>query len=98
MAPATDACQTGAPSGGDQAVHIHVVNDPSVPSIYQITPALYNAALQRHRWAKSKHRLTMGNNLEGFEDAMKTAEVLVGWKFPLDDLSNYAPQIGRAHV
>jgi phosphoglycerate dehydrogenase-like enzyme len=90
--PATSG-REAATLGIDHRVHIHIVNDPSVPSIYQITPALYEAALQRHGWAKARHLMTMGNDLEGFDEAMKTAEVLVGWKFPHTDLARRSPRL-----
>lgn len=79
-------------------VHVHIENSHSVASVFCISPEQYRAALDRHSWARGCLRATTGYDLEEFDSAMQTAEILIGSKFPLRDLAIRAPRLKWIHT
>jgi phosphoglycerate dehydrogenase-like enzyme len=58
----------------------------------------YEAALQRHPDVDPFVQATIGTDEDTFFSAMKTADVLVGWGFPKEDLGRYAPNLKWIHI
>lgn len=79
-------------------VHVHIENSRNVAPIFHVTPERYQAALDRHSWALGCLRATIGYDLEEFDSAMQTAEILIGSKFPLQNLAVRAPCLKWIHT
>src|SRR5207247_758285 len=52
----------------------------------------------RHRRLAARVRTTIGWDLEIFDEAMRAADVLVGWRFPREDLARRAPHLKWVHM
>src|SRR5437773_4645152 len=79
-------------------LHIHVENVSTMAPVFQIRPEQYEAAVTRHRDLAPRVRTTIGWDLERFDEAMRTAEVLIGWRFPREDLARRAPRLRWIHM
>ncbi len=79
-------------------VRVHVENVSSMAPVFQIRPEQYEAAAARHRDLAPCVRATIGWDLETFDEAMSTAEVLIGWRFPREDLARRAPRLKWIHM
>ena len=66
-------------------LHIHVENVSTMAPVFWIRPEQYAAAAARHRGLAARVRTTIGWDLATFDEAMRTADVLVGWRFPRED-------------
>ena len=63
-----------------------------------MTRARYRAALKRRPELAERVRCTISTNRDGFYRNMRSANVLVGWFFPKDDLATVAPKLETIHV
>jgi len=79
-------------------LHIHIENISTQAPVFQIRPEQYEAAAARHRKLAARLRTTIGWDLEMFDAAMQTAEVLIGWRFPREDLARRAPRLRWIHM
>jgi len=84
--------------GRVRQVRIHVENVSRMAPVFQIRPEQYEAAAARHRRLAARVRTTIGWDLELFDEAMQTADVLVGWRFPREDLARRAPHLKWVHM
>ena len=66
--------------------------------VFQIRPEQYEAAAARHRSLAARVDATIDWDLASFDDAMRTAEVLIGWRFPREDLARRAPHLKWIHM
>lgn len=82
----------GVPSRA-RIVHVHVDNTRGLDQVFSVTPARWKAACRRHPAVGRRLRPTFGWDLEGFDEAMATAEILVGWEFHQRDLKGRAPRL-----
>jgi phosphoglycerate dehydrogenase-like enzyme len=78
-------------------IHVHVDNVRSYDQVFWVTPERWRAATRRHRAVASRLNVTFGWDLEGLDVAMKTAEILIGWEFPGQDL-HAAPHLAWVHL
>jgi phosphoglycerate dehydrogenase-like enzyme len=79
-------------------LRVHVENVSSMAPVFQIQPAQWEAAAARHRQLARRLDVTIGWDLERFAQRMRTAEVLIGWRFPKDDLARSAPHLRWIHM
>jgi len=79
-------------------LHIHVENVSTMAPVFQIRREQYAAAAARHRGLAARVRTTIGWDLATFDEAMRTADVLVGWRFPREDLAGRAPRLKWIHM
>ena len=66
--------------------------------VFQISPEQYEAAAARHRGLAARVDATIAWDLASFDEAMRTAEVLIGWRFPREDLARRAPRLEWIHM
>lgn len=78
-------------SAAGRRVHVHVANGRRSPPVFQVTPELFRAAADRHPGVGSRIDVSFGYDLEDLEGAMRTAEVLIGWRIAREDLRAHAP-------
>ncbi len=67
-------------------------------SVFWITRERYEDAARRHPTLARRVQATIGWDFEQFDAALRTAEVLVGWRFPRERLAERAPRLRWIHV
>ncbi|MFQ5789073.1 MAG: D-2-hydroxyacid dehydrogenase [Acidobacteriota bacterium] len=77
---------------------VHFQTNPKAPPVFQMTRERYEAAARRHRDLAGHVQASIGCDLDSFYEAMKSADVLVGWNFPRGDLATRAPRLKWIHV
>lgn len=80
------------------SIRVHIENSRKYASVFWITPERYEAGLARHAALAPRVETTIGWDLEDFDREMPTADVLVGWNFPRDDLARRAPKLRWIHL
>jgi len=81
-----------------RALRIHIENVSTMAPVFQIKPEQYAAAAARHRALAARVHTTIGWDLETFDEAMRTADALIGWRFPREDLARRAPRLKWIHM
>lgn len=84
--------------GRDRRVRLHVDNCRKYDQVFWITPERYEAATRRHPALARRVDATIGWDLEGFDEALKAADVFVGWEFDRRDLAARAPRLRWIHL
>src|SRR5262245_9950561 len=79
-------------------IELHIDNCSSYDQVFWVTPERWAAASRRHRALARRVEPRFAFDLEGFDDAMRTAEVLIGWEFPRKDLRERAPALRWIHL
>ena len=67
-------------------------------SVFAITEERYRDAIERYPDLKGKIDPVFDWDLDNFYESMKTAEVLVCWDFPTENLSEVAPNLKWIHI
>lgn len=79
-------------------LHIHFQSNPKAPEVFHMTRARFRAACARRPDVGARLRVTIATDRKGFFRAMRTANVLVGWWFPREDLASVAPELKWIHI
>ena len=79
-------------------VRLHIENVSTMAPVFQISPEQYEAAAARHRGLAARVDATIAWDLASFDEAMRTADVLIGWRFPREDLARRAPRLEWIHM
>ncbi|HUC63705.1 MAG TPA: D-2-hydroxyacid dehydrogenase [Alphaproteobacteria bacterium] len=79
-------------------IHLHVENDTSLGPVFEVSRERVAAALRRHPALKGRVAVSIGYDGDVFERAMRTADVLFGWKFAHVGLAARAPRLRWVHV
>jgi phosphoglycerate dehydrogenase-like enzyme len=74
-----------------------VVNDPAVASLFHASREQFEAVFRRSPILLRRIRLTIGLGAEGYDEAMRTAEVLVAYRFPHREVAGKAPRLRWIH-
>lgn len=73
--------------------HLHLESGRKRPVIFQMTEADWAAAARRHRALAKKLRVTIGQDNEILDDALKTADFMINSTPPRDRLRERAPNL-----
>jgi phosphoglycerate dehydrogenase-like enzyme len=73
--------------------HLHLESARKRPVIFQMTEADWTAAARRHRALAKKLRVTIGQDDEILDDALKTADFMINSTPPRDHLRERAPHL-----
>ncbi|MDP6874649.1 MAG: D-2-hydroxyacid dehydrogenase [Alphaproteobacteria bacterium] len=79
-------------------LHLHIKNNRAGEEVFRTTPALYRAAARRHPETARRIRVSIDWDLDNFELAMRTADALVTWDLPQQDLRQRAPGLKYIHI
>lgn len=79
-------------------IHLHIENARRKASIYHITPERWEAACARHRALARRLRVTIGWDGDTPDEALRTAEMVIGVPAPRDHLSTRAPALRWMHA
>jgi phosphoglycerate dehydrogenase-like enzyme len=83
---------------GRRRVRLHVDNCRKYDQVFWITPERYAAAVRRHPALAKQIDATIGWDLEGFDAALREAEVFIGWEFDRRELAARAPRLRWIHL
>lgn len=93
----------------DGKIHIHIENSDSSAPVFVGTQAHVEALLARNEDLAGRLHITIGSSscdeidrwtaedLEEFYGQMKTADILVGFSFPTENMRQYAPDLRWIH-
>jgi len=79
-------------------LRLHVENVSTMAPVFQIQPEQWEAAVARHPALARRLDVTIGWDLQMFDERMQTAEILIGWRFPKDDFARRAPHLRWIHM
>ena len=82
----------------NKRLHVHIKNNRGGEEIFRTTPALWRQARARHPEVAADVRATIGWDLDRFDSAMRTANVLVTWDLPTENLRALAPKLENIHI
>jgi phosphoglycerate dehydrogenase-like enzyme len=91
------ASQGQAKAAAGRRIQVHVVNDPGVASLFHVSPDQFRAAFRRAPALLDRIRVTFGMGADGFDDAVRAADVLVAYQFPHRGLAAKAPRLRWIH-
>lgn len=90
------------------SIRVHVKNNHASPdtfpptpegeAVFTITRERYEAAAARHPDVAKRLDVVIDWDLDNFHDSMRTAEVLVTWDFPTENLAEIAPNLRWIHI
>lgn len=79
-------------SGGGR-FRVHIKNNRAGEMVFRTTPERYRDAEARHPDLAARVDATIDWDLDKFETSMQTAQGLVTWDFPTEDLARRAPSL-----
>ena len=79
-------------------IKLHIDNCRAYDQVFWVTPERWAAAARRHRELARRVDPAFAFDLEGFDEAMQTAEALIGWEIPRKDLRERAPALRWIHL
>ncbi len=91
------ATRTGRPSRG-HPIHLHIENNRELGEVFEASRKRVKEALARHPSLKGRLKITIGYDGDIYANAMRTADVLFGWRFARDDLAARAPNLRWIHA
>ncbi len=98
------------PGNGQQSFHLHIQARRDAPQVFQMTKERFGAALEKYPDIGDRIKYTIAvartssvddwssENCQEFKAAMATANALVGYRFPTDDLAEIAPNLAWIHI
>lgn len=91
-----------------ESIRVHIKNNhaspdtfPSTPeaeAVFTITRERYEAAAKCHPAVAERLDVFIDWDLDNFHDSMRTADVLVSWDFPTENLAEVAPNLRWIHI
>jgi phosphoglycerate dehydrogenase-like enzyme len=74
-------------------VRVHVASLRSQSDVFWVTPERFAAAAARHPDVGPRVEVDFSWDFDGFAEAIADVDVLIGWRFPQDDLASLAPRL-----
>jgi phosphoglycerate dehydrogenase-like enzyme len=82
----------------DAGLRVHIENVSTMAPVFQVSEQQYREAEARHPEVAARLHTTFGRDLDVWDHAMRTAQVLIGWRFPREDLATRAPRLRWIHL
>jgi len=79
-------------------LRLHIENVREMDLVYKITQERYDAAAKRHKALARRIDVTVAQDTRNFDKAIAEADVLVGWRFNRENLSERAPKLKWIHL
>lgn len=79
-------------------LHVHIENTRARPEIYHVSAERWAAACARHRGLGRRIEATIGWDGDILEDALKTADIVIGVRSRLERLAARAPRLKWLHA
>lgn len=87
-----------ATQAGRTRVHLHIDNDSQLGEVFEVTPTRLAEALKRHPAVAARLDITMEADGHRFDEHIRTADVLFGWRFDRRNLGQRAPRLRWIHA
>jgi glyoxylate/hydroxypyruvate reductase len=84
--------------GKNGRFRLHIESLRAQPKLFQIDPALYERVARKYPKIAKKVDATISFDGERFDEGIKDAQVLVGWKFPKEQLRERAKALKLVHA
>ena len=84
-------------NSGDR-IHIHFENNADLGEVFEVTRKRVDKALSGRPALRGKVKVTIGRDGDIFEKALRTANVLFGYKFDRTELARRSPQLRWVHA
>jgi phosphoglycerate dehydrogenase-like enzyme len=81
----------GVPSS--RKIRVYIENTSNLGPLFQITPAMLEAAGARRPDVLARCDIVFGTDLQGFAAGLADIDALLAWKFPHRDLGRLAPRL-----
>jgi phosphoglycerate dehydrogenase-like enzyme len=72
---------------------VHIENASTLMPVFTVYREQYDAALERHAEVAKVVRTTWGSDGTNFDDEMKDADAMIGYRFPRERLGEKAPKL-----
>jgi glyoxylate/hydroxypyruvate reductase len=79
-------------------LHLHVENGRSLGKVFEATPERVAQAFTRHPALRGKVKITIGYDGDILDKALRTADVLFGWRFDRSNFAARAPKLRWVHA
>ena len=83
---------------GYQRIKLHIKNNRAGEYVFRITPERFAAAGARHPLIADNIDSVIDWDLDHFEQSMKTANAIVTWELPTENLAIVAPHLRWIHI
>jgi len=77
--------------------HVHIENNRDLGDVFDFTKQALAAAQRRNPASRKQLSFTVGYDGDILEDALRTADALIGWNFQRRDLARRAPKLKWVH-
>jgi phosphoglycerate dehydrogenase-like enzyme len=77
----------------DKKLKVYVENITNIPEFFLITSERFEAVAKNFPAARERIDVEIGFDGDGLEEGLKSADILVGWQFPTEDISKRAPNL-----
>jgi phosphoglycerate dehydrogenase-like enzyme len=77
---------------------LHIKNNRHGEDVFRMSAERYHEAAQRHPEVAARVEVTIDLDLDHFDESMATANALVTWDLPTDDLKQRAPHLRWIHI
>jgi phosphoglycerate dehydrogenase-like enzyme len=77
---------------------VHIKNNRTGEPVFRVTPQRYRQACRRHKELAERVEVQIDWDLDNFEASIGTAQALVTWDLPTQDLARRAPNLKWIHV
>lgn len=79
-------------------IRLHIKNNRGAEDVFRMSAERYDDAAQRHPEIAARVQATIDFDLDQFEKSMATADALVTWDLPTDNLRQGAPHLRWIHI
>jgi phosphoglycerate dehydrogenase-like enzyme len=79
-------------------IRLHIKNNRRGEDVFRMSAERYHDAARRHPEIASQVEATIDFDLDHFDESMATAEALVTWDLPTEDLRRRAPHLRWIHI
>jgi len=77
---------------------VHIANLRSLGEVFNFTPEVFASVAARYPGVGERVEVDYDYDLENFETRIRSAEILIGWEFPREDLATMAPRLRWIHL
>lgn len=77
----------------DEKLHVHIAALHSQHEVFWVTEDRFHAACERHPALATRLTVDWSWDLDGFDESIRDADIMIGWKFETHDMARRAPNL-----
>ena len=85
-------------TGSIQKLHLHIKNNRAGELVFRNSPAQYRKAAARSPGIARRLKVTFSWDFDDLDRYLATADALVTWNLPTDNLAQRAPNLKNIHI